>query len=85
MKYDIKDIKDYRDKITKEQAEKLIEHCNRYEIYPNICAWYDDYEDLVWDWYEHCSMDKLEVDEMYKYNQGEFVEFDNGEIVRLVV
>lgn len=48
-KYTKEDINDYMDKITASQAEELIEHCNRFDVYPEICAWYDDMDDFYTD------------------------------------
>lgn len=88
-KYTKEDINDYMDKITASQAEELIEHCNRFDVYPEICAWYDDmddfYIDCVYD--NNICIDEADADERYEYGCeiGEFKKFKNGEIVRLSV
>lgn len=83
--YKIEDIDDYKDRLTEEQKKVLIRHCNRYEINPEICAWYDNWEDFCSDW---CSDDvgltRTEARERLNEGTGEFCRFGNGEIVRLV-
>ena len=37
-------------RLSKEQAEELLKHCNEFGIHPEICAWYDDMEDFYTDW-----------------------------------
>ncbi len=87
--YTIKDIDDYQNRLTEEQAEELIKHCNEFDIYPEICAWYDNMDDFYTDWiYDNkIFKTKKEADERYKYGTeiGEFKTFNNGEIVRLVI
>ena len=88
-KYNVNQIDDYKGKITEQQASELIEHCNKFGVYPDICAWYDDMEDFYVDWvYDHdiCKNEE-EADERYEngLENGEFKKFSNGEIVRLVL
>lgn len=87
--YKIEQIDDYQNRLTEEQAEALIEHCNKYDVYPDICAWYDDMKDFYQDWvYDHdiCENEQ-QADERYLQGTetGEFKTFSNGEIVRLVL
>jgi hypothetical protein len=84
MSYNIEDINDYRNKITEEQAQKLINHCNRHDISPDICAWYDDIDDLFDDYKEHCDYTKTITREMLRENKDMFCTFKNGELVKLV-
>lgn len=87
--YKIEQIDDYKERLTDEQAEALIKHCNEFDISPNICAWYDDMDDFYVDWvYDN----KIFEDEKGAYERylegtksGEFKTFENGEIVRLVI
>ena len=37
--YTESDIDDYMDKITSTQISELINHCNKYKIYPCICLY----------------------------------------------
>jgi hypothetical protein len=85
-KYKIQDIDDYRNRLTEKQKQSLLKHCNRYNVNPNICAWYDDLEDFFSDWCDDLGYKKMEARQLLKKNnnQGEFHIFDNGEIVRLV-
>jgi hypothetical protein len=81
--YKVTDIDDYQNRLTEEQKDKLIKHCNDYNIKPEICAWYDDLEDFFSDW---CNIGykRTEARELLNSNKDEFCKFKNGEIVRLV-
>lgn len=87
--YTVEDINDYQNRLSEQQATELIEHCNRFGIEPDICAWYDDMDDFYQDWVEDNNICKTEseADERYEYGVdiGEFKAFPNGEIVRLVM
>lgn len=87
-KYTKNDIDDYMDKITDIQAKKLIKHCNKFNIYPRICAWYDDMDDFYQDWIYDNNIFETEEEANDRFDYGieigEFVKFKNGEIVRLV-
>lgn len=85
MKYNINDIDDYQNRLDEEQKSKLIKHCNKYEIAPNICAWYDNLEDFYSDWCK-IGYTKKQAKELLNNNiENEFIKFSNGEIIRLVV
>ncbi|HCL4479928.1 TPA: hypothetical protein N2D99_001995 [Clostridium botulinum] len=82
--YNINDIDDYMDKITGEQKKVLIKHCNRYEINPEICAWYSDWEDFCSDWCnENIGYTRTQARKLLHGGKGEFVIFSNREIIRL--
>lgn len=85
--YNIKDIDDYQNRLTPEQKENLIKHCNKYNVAPEICAWYDDMDDYYSDWCsDNIGYSKAEARDKIKTNDnGEFKKFSNGEIVRLIV
>jgi len=87
--YKIKDIDDYKSKLTSEQAESLIQHCNEFNIYPEICAWYDDMEDFYQDWIYDNNIFETEEEayDRYEYGteKGEFLKFRDGQIIRLSV
>ena len=83
-KYSIEDIDDYMEKINKDQVKQLIEHCNDNGISPEICAWYDDYDDLLGDYVLHCDYSEDGVIAMLEDYPQMFCKFDNGEIVKLV-
>jgi len=85
-KFIVTDIDDYLNRLTDEQKETLIKHCNKYNIKPIICAWYNDLEDFYSDWVDNIGYSKSEAKEklIMSNNKGEFKRFKNGSIVRLV-
>ena len=80
--YTIEYIKDYQNRLTDEQKKKVVKHCNRYEIKPNICAWYDDWEDFCEDWCNDCGYSRTEARQILNGGVGEFLIFPNKEIIR---
>ena len=88
-KYKINDIDDYQNKLTNKQKERVINHCNRYDIFPNICAWYDDLDDFYTDWIYDNKIFKTEdkANERYEYGVeiGEFLNFKDGQIIRFSI
>ena len=92
MKFTVENIDDYKNKITDKQAKLLIRHCNRYNIAPDICAWYDDMDDFYSEWVDAIGYTKSQAkklligkEEVYLERNGEFKKFPNGEIVRLTL
>jgi len=87
--YRINDIDDYLDRLTIRQAELLIEHCNKFQIAPDICAWYNNMEDFYSDWCDPKIVGLTRTDARERLedgkDEGEFKIFSNGEIVRLVI
>ena len=83
--YTIDMIDDYQNRLTDEQKEKLIMHCNKYNIAPIICAWYEDIRDFIEEWiqYGYTRSEAREKLKMYD-NSGEFKKFKEGTIIRLV-
>lgn len=81
--YKITDIEDYLNKITPEQGKLLIRHCNKYNIHPKICAWYNNWEDFCIDWCDYVGLTKTEAREKLQNSNGEFKIFPNGEIIRI--
>ena len=83
--YTIDMIDDYQNRLTIEQKEKLIKHCNKYNIAPEICAWYEDVRDFIEEWiqYGYTRTEAREKLNMYD-NNGEFKKFKEGTIIRLV-
>lgn len=83
--YNIVDIVDYQNRLTEKQKQKLIFHCNKYNINPEICAYYDNMEDFYSDWVDEVGYSKDEAKSLLIVNDGgEFKKFGNGLIVRLV-
>lgn len=83
-KYEKKDIDDYLDNLTEEQTIQLLTHCNRFDIKPDICAWYTDLEDLFEE-FSNYGYSRTEARKIFHGGLGEFKKFKNGEIVRLVI
>jgi len=79
----LKDIDDYQNRLTEEQKKLLLRHCNTYDIKPEICAWYDDWNDFCSDWCDDIGYTKTEAREFLRDSQ--FITFEDGSIVRLVV
>ena len=83
--YTIKDIDDYQNRLTEEQAEELIKHCDEFDIYPEICAWYDNMDDFYTDWIYDNKIFKTKkgADERYKYGTeiGECISMPNYDFV----
>lgn len=86
-KYNIEQIDDYQNRLTEQQKNALLKHCNDFDVYPNICAWYDDMDDFYQDWIYDNKIFKTKAEAKNRYKQGleegEFKKFSNGEIVRL--
>lgn len=87
QKYKLENIDDYLNRLTPEQAEELIVHCNEYDIFPNICAWYDDMDDFFDDWCEQVGLTEKEAQERFKEGKeiGEFKQFSDEQIIRLAM
>ena len=83
--YTVDMIDDYQNRLTDEQKQKLIKHCNKYNIAPIICAWYEDINDFIDEWsqYGYSRTDARQKLKMYD-NSGEFKKFSEGTIIRLV-
>lgn len=87
LKYRICDIDDYANRLNSKQSEDLLIHCDKYDIAPDICAWYDDMDDFYTDWIydNNICADEEEADKRFKTGceEGEFLLLDDGQIVRL--
>lgn len=87
--YTRSDIDDYLSRLSEPQEKILIEHCNNFDIYPEICAWYDDKEDFYVDWVVDNEIFKTELKAHEFYlegiENGEFLCFSDGQILRLVL
>ena len=87
-RFNIDMIDDYSNKPTEEQKIALVKHCNRYNIKPEICAWYKDWDDFCSDWVDSIGYSKTEARELLsgkRDNKGEFKVFSDKTIVRLVL
>ena len=84
-KFTLNMIDDYQNRLTEEQKEKLIKHCNKYRIDPVICAWYEDTIDFIDEWTQYGYTRTEAREKLLAYNHsGEFKKFSNGSIIRLV-
>lgn len=84
-KFDLNMIDDYQNRLTKKQKELLIRHCNKYNIAPIICAWYQDTQDFIDEWIQYgYSKSEARSKLLISNNMGEFKTFPNGTIIRLV-
>lgn len=84
MKYSNEHIDDYQNKLSNEDEKKLLEHSNKYDIEPVICAWYDNLEDFYSDWVDEVGYTKKQANNLLKDNKDEFLKFKDGRILRLV-
>jgi hypothetical protein len=82
--FTIENIHDYMKKISIEQSNELLNHCNKYDIEPKICAWYTDLNDLFEDYKDHCNYDNDQIEDLLDIDKDAFCTFLNGEIVKLV-
>ena len=85
MKYTEANIDDYHSRLSDNDKKLLITHCNKWDIAPVICAWYDDMDDFYDDWSE-VGYSKESAKELLntENTQGEFKKFSDGRIVRLI-
>lgn len=68
--------------ITKEVLKSILRHCKRYNLRPDICAYYSDWEDFCSDWCDDLNYSRTEARRLYHGGKGEFVTFASGEILR---
>jgi hypothetical protein len=79
-------IDDYQNRLADTQKKLLVRHCNKYNITPVICAWYEDAMDFIEEWSQYgYTKTEARYKLNMKENQGEFKIFPNGKIIRLVV
>lgn len=85
-KYTVEDIDDYQNRLSDEDKDILIQHCNEHDISPKICAWYDDVEDFQSDWVDEVGYSEKDAFKIFSDGllDGEFKQFIDGRIVRLV-
>lgn len=85
-KFEITDIDDYQNRLDDNQKKTLLRHCNKHNIKPNICAWYDNWTDFCSDWVDDLGYTKIQARNLLnnKHELGEFKIFKDKSIVRLV-
>lgn len=82
-----KDSKEYLEQfmeLTPVILQKITNHCKRYNINEEICAWYENYSDFQLDW-SHSGYTASEMRKLYHGGAGEFQTFPNGNIIRYVI
>lgn len=73
-------------KLTDKIRQKIESHASRYNVKPEICAWYLDWEDFCSDWCDNCGYTRAEARKIYHGGIGEFMKLPEGnEIVRFVI
>ena len=82
--YTLDVIDDYQNRLTESNKKLLIRHCNKHNITPVICAWYDNMQDFYSDWVDDLGYSKSQARELLSNNRDEFKIFSNKEIVRLI-
>lgn len=60
-------------KITEKIKEKIEKHAKRYNLNPDICAWYADWEDFCSDWCDGCGYTRTEARKLFHGGLGEFM------------
>lgn len=70
--------------ITPAIQAKITQHCKKYGIQEDICAWYENYSDFQLDW-SHAGYTAMEMRKLYHGGIGEFQTFPNGNIIRYVI
>ena len=72
--------------VTDGLKEKIEKHARRYNINPEICAWYSDWEDFCSDWCDNLGYTRTEARKILHGGIGEFMKFPkNLGIVRFVL
>lgn len=72
--------------VTDTVKAKITKHVRRYNIKPEICAWYADWNDFCSDWCDGCGYTRTEARAIRHGGHGEFMDLPhkNG-IVRFVI
>lgn len=70
--------------LSEDKIQKILEHCERYDLEPDVCAYYEDIDDFYSDWCDDLGYTEEEADEMLDSYSGEFIEFDGWGILRFV-
>lgn len=88
VKYEIKDIDDYKNQLTEDEKKLVVRHANKYQRKPDICAWYDDWDDFCSDWVETYNYTKSQARDLLNgkcENAGEFKILKSGKIIRFSI
>ena len=73
-------------KVTDQIKDKIEGHAKKYNIDPEICAWYKDWEDFCSDWCDHIGYSRTEARKLLHGGKGEFMYLpDELGIVRFVL
>lgn len=71
--------------LDEEKTKKVIKHCKRYNIEPNVCAYYEDWEDFCSDWCDDIGYTRTDARELLHGGKGEFQIFKNWGILRFSI
>lgn len=88
MKYTREDIRYpgmYPD-LDDDKIEIILKHCDYHKIEPDICAYYEDWEDFCSDWCDYIGLTEEEAREKLNGGdfEGEFIDFGDWGIIRFV-
>lgn len=72
-------------KLDEDKMHHIIEHCEKYNLEPDICAYYKDWNDFCSDWCDGLGFTENEAKEMLYSNTGEFLIFENWGIIRFTL
>lgn len=79
------DYPDMYPELDEDKTKKIFAHCNRYNIEPVICAYYEDWEDFCSDWCDHIGYTRTEARDKLHGGIGEFMIFEGWGILRFVI
>ena len=77
-------LEQYTD-VSDEQKGKIIQHATRYNINPDICAYYEDWEDFCSDWCDGIGYTRTEARKLLHGGKGEFMVFKDWGIIRFTI
>lgn len=72
--------------VTDDIKKKIEKHAKRYDINPEICAWYSGWEDFCSDWCDGLKYTRTEARKILHGGRGEFMKLSkNLGIVRFAL
>ena len=79
------DYPEWYPQLDEEKIKNIIKHCKKYDINPEICAYYEDWEDFCSDWCDNIGYSRTEAREKLHGGEGEFMIFKNWGIIRFTL
>ena len=76
------DYPEHYPKISENQVDKILKHCKKYNIKPQVCAYYENWKDFCSDWCDFIGLTKTEAKERLYGEEGEFLIFKGWGIIR---